>query len=86
MKLEVFELVQSDDMYRDFERAALGFGSDGKARVERLTRCLEDNTFYAGARHIEPCGADTYEATSESGLTAREAIAWLSRNREVAPI
>ena len=72
-----FTLVH-DDGYVGWERYPDGWGSDGNARNERVTFDPDDDTFYAGAFHVEPDGEHTFNADSPTFSTANEAIGWLA--------
>jgi hypothetical protein len=86
-KDEVFIRAEHDESYADYERYLIGFGSDGAARVEMVSRDLDGmdgKPFFALALHHEPDGSETYEASSPGFETLREALNWLKQDRLTA--
>jgi hypothetical protein len=80
----VFErTANGDDDHHDYEKAVEGFGSDGHARLERVTYTVESNSWGAVVQHNEPNGDTTYEAQSEDGILA-VVLSWLVKNRQEA--
>lgn len=77
-----FTTVQSDDEFIDWERYPNGYGTDGKARTERLTYCHSNSQWYASIDHVDPDNTNAYIVNSGYLPSMQDAIAFLDADRK----
>lgn len=71
----------SQEAHHDYEKAVDGFGTDGHARLERITYYVDKDEWAAVVVHNELDGTTSYEANSPGGILSY-VIQWLKTDRQ----
>jgi hypothetical protein len=80
-----YEFFPNIEDYADYEQYPEGFGDGGLDRIERIFKARETGKWTANILHQTADNQVWYDESQDFGEDVTDAIAWVNKNRKVAP-